>query len=104
MKAWLCVYCGKMNRGDIYKLLALALEEYRVADFDKLAASAGTTMDAPPVRVGREEVSLEVSIIWVDSRQNALRVEITAAGPSCWMTERVNESVIITKLGKRMRP
>ena len=86
-----------MNRGDVYKLIARSLEQYRASNFGEIAAVAGTTVSEIRTRVGEEAISLEVGIEWTDGSCRAMRIEVTAYGPSCWMTDRMSESIIISK-------
>jgi hypothetical protein len=86
-----------MNRGEIYKVLAALIEQCRSTDFNKLAAGAGTIISRYPIQFESMEIILEIQIEWTDDSQRALRIEITAEGPSCWMTDRVLESIIIRR-------
>ena len=86
-----------MNRGEVYKLLAASLEQYRAMNFQALAEAAGTCISQMRVQVGSEEIMLEVSVDWVDDRYQAMCVEVTADGPSHWMMDRLTESIVIAR-------
>jgi hypothetical protein len=86
-----------MNRGEVYKVMAALIEQYRSADFDQLATAAGAIISRDPIQFESAEIKLEIRTEWTDDSRRALRITITAEGPSCWMTDRVLESIIIRR-------
>jgi hypothetical protein len=81
-----------VNRGDAYKLLATRLEQLRGEGYDTLLARVGQAATSESVRVGNEDVVVDIEVLWADKKRRTLRVCATASGPSTWMMERLDES------------
>jgi hypothetical protein len=84
-----------MNRGDAYRLLAGRLEELRGQGYESLLARVGGPVASETVRVNGEDVVVEIAVVWADEKRGRIRVCATAHGPSTWMMERLEESVVI---------
>ena len=85
-----------MDRVAAYAALAAVLEEYRARSFDELAVLIGSPPGVSAAQAGTESIDVEVRITWEDRRKQAIRIEATANGPSCWRLERLEESVVVT--------
>lgn len=84
-----------MNRGDAYKLLSTRLEALRGEGYAALARRADHPGVTETVRIGDEQVEVEMVVRWQDRVHGTLRVSATALGPSTWMTQRLEESLVI---------
>ena len=85
----------EMDRGDAYAVLAAELAERRQAGFAALVAEVGGPARQKFGRIGEEEVVVDTLVEWADSRRDSVRIVATAAGPSCWRVERLEESVVV---------
>lgn len=85
-----------MNRADAYAVLSRELRAWQQRPYEQIAAIVGQPPSETIVRVGQEDVTVCVGVQWADERKGTLRVEATAAGPSCWALERLEESIIVS--------
>ena len=84
-----------MNRGEAYAVLAAELAERRRAGFSALVAEVGRTARHRVVRMGGEDVVVETFVEWADPARTSVRVTASAAGPSWWKLERLDESIVV---------
>lgn len=84
-----------MNRADAYKIVADRLEALRSAPYESLVARVGLPAESERVTVGSEEVLVETRVYWKDAKRQAVEVCATAHGPSTWMMQRLDESIVV---------
>ena len=84
-----------MNRGDAYKMLVGELESLRCQGYHAGLARVDQPARQTTVRIGEEDVLVETSVRWADRKRQTLCILATAAGPSCWKLERLDESIVI---------
>jgi len=84
-----------MHKATAYALLAEELEIWRKKSAGDLAALAGQPAYSREVNTDGELLRVEVTVSWVDTRRENLKVEAVANGPSHWQMERVVERIIV---------
>lgn len=84
-----------MTRADAYRHLAEELERWRRLPKAALAARIGVAIPPRTVRIGQEDVSIEIGLEWADSGKERVRVHATANGPGHWKLERLEEEITI---------
>jgi hypothetical protein len=84
-----------MDRGQAYKLLAGRLNDLRTAGYGVLLSRVDQPATIETVHVDGEPIGLEIQVSWSSRKRGELCISATAAGPSTWMTQRLEESFII---------
>ena len=84
-----------MHRANAYSALATALEEWRRLPALELVARIGLPPSTQTVQVDGEELALDISARWSNAKQEAIRVQGVACGPSHWRLERVEEAILV---------
>jgi hypothetical protein len=84
-----------MDRAGAYALLANRLESARRMGYTPLAQRVNQPPTSDRVQIGDEEIVVEVAVRWANQKRRSLRVEATALGPSTWMTQRLQESIVL---------
>ena len=85
-----------MNKADCYRVLCEELRSIRGRGFEALLSEVGKTVRRV-VRIGQEDIDVEISIRLHDSRRDIIRVDAVAAGPNWWKTERLEESIFVQR-------
>jgi len=84
-----------VDRGEAYKLLAARLNEARVEGYAALLARVGQPARSETEHHNGEAIVIDVAVSWDDRERGTVLVCATANGPSTWMTQRLEESIIL---------
>ena len=85
-----------MNNSDCYRVLDQELHSFRERGFEALLSDVGKTV-RHVVRIGQENIDVEISLRLHSSRGEAIRVDAVGAGPNWWTTERLEEFIIVRR-------
>lgn len=87
-----------MDRATVYATLAAELEHWRQQPFGELADLVEALPSVRTTILDGQVITVEVRIRQANSRPGTLRVEAVADGLSCWMLERLEESILVTAI------
>jgi hypothetical protein len=82
-----------MQRANAYAALTKVLEQWRLKPQAALISRIGVLPSVLSAEIAGELISIEVSVSWVDTSHEKLRIEAVANGPSHWNTERLVERI-----------
>jgi hypothetical protein len=84
-----------LKRSDAYGVLANRLEQHRSRGYEALRSIVNQPAASETVRLGNEDIVIEVGVVWKDKNRGTLCIWASALGPSTWMTERIDERMIV---------
>jgi hypothetical protein len=84
-----------MDRGEAYRLLSAELEQVRQLGHEAPVSMVGQPPAQKVVRLGQEDVTFELPVLWADAKTRTIRIEAAAFGSNWWLTERLTESATI---------
>ncbi len=89
-----------MQKAEAYAALSKAINQLAAVPYAELLALTETELPKSPIRLGHETVTIELKIS--AAGPEALRIDGTAYGPSCWRLERLEEHLIVRPNGKTL--
>jgi hypothetical protein len=92
-----------VNRSDLYSILSKRLEQFRSFGYDAVRSLVNEPATSETLQVKGEDVAIEIAVLWDDEKRRSLRVCGTALGPSAWMTERLDERIIVRPSDQQKR-
>lgn len=87
-----------MQRATAYAVLAAELENWRKLSQAELLSLLDQSPRSRVVTADGEELVLEVVVSWATEKRKSFKIAGIAYGPSHQLTERLEESLIVSRL------